>query len=681
MNSLPRILLLALCVTASSAHAQLYLDVDAGTAGFGGNSGSQTWDATTTNWSTSAAGDIAPVIWADGAQANWFSNANLTLNLGAGFNPSVAGLDFSVGSGGTLTLAADAGGNSLSISAGGITNSNTAAARNFTIEPDILLTAPQTWSLATATGNPILSVDGDVNLATHALSLNSGGETLLINGAITGSGDIANTATGGFVRLFGDLSGWTGDLDLTANTGQNRTEIAAPLNAATHVTQAATQSLVIVGADVTLTNPIDLSTNGTFGQGALTSQATGTVINGAVSILDGTSLRSVNASDTLTFGGTVSLTSTANETLRITGAGTTTFNTPITDDAPGTGRITLQKGDAGTLIMNALHTYDNATTIQGGLVQISNLADSGTASHLGSGNTVNFGANFGTINFGTLRIDTTGSTNRTFSLQADAVSGVPNPGNGGAIEVTAGNEVTLSGQINRGGDAGSEALFHKTGAGTLLLTRVGSNSFDGHLSIKGGALLNNTNLASVRTTVVESGATLGGDGTLGGTVTLQSGSTISPGASLTGFGLLTLADSVTFETGSTAAFQIGGSLAPVRGTDFDALDIANALVWGGDLSLSFATALADGTHSWDLFNFASESGDLGSVTLGGVFSGGLTRSGDLWSLVTASESWSFDQTSGILGVTVVSSPIPEPSRAGLLMLAVVGILGHRRRAR
>ena len=679
MRTITRLLIPALLVAYPAAHAQLFLDVDGDTAGFAGNTGSQIWDAAATNWSTAVAGDATGVVWTDGSQANLFSNANQILQLGAGFDPSVAGLDFTDGSAGTLTLAADPGGNTLSIGAGGITNSNTTA-RNFTIEPNILLTAPQTWSMATASGNETVTVSGDVNLATHNLSLNNGNEILLLTGAITGSGDIISQSIGSYNRLHGELSGWTGNLDLTANTGQVRTEIAGPLNGNTRVTQANSQSLVIVGDNVILTNPIDLSSNGTFGQGALRSTATGVQVNGDITLLDSTAIRAEAATDTLSLSGTINLTSTNNETFRVGGEGTVTFNTAITDDDPGTGNLSFDKRDAGTVVMNATHTYNGTTSIGGGTIQITNLTDRNVAGHLGAGTQINLGASFSNTAFGTLQINTTGSTDRTFQFAADAPSGVPNPGNGGAIEVTGSNEVTISGPINRGGDTGSEALFHKTGAGTLLLTNPSANTFDGHLSVKGGAFLTNTDLSAVRTTVVEDGAVLGGSGTLGGTVTLQLGSTISPGASLTGFGLLTLSDTATLETGSTAAFQISNSLTPIRGTDFDALDITNALVWGGDLSLDFGATLANGTYSWDLFNFGSESGDLGSITLGGSYSGSLSRSGDLWSLATANESWSFDQTSGVLGVTLASAPIPEPTRICLISFAVLGMLTRRHRS-
>ena len=662
--------------------AQLFYDVDGATAGFSGNTGVQVWDAAATNWSSAAAGDAATAIWTDANTSHLFSSANQTVNLGVGFNPGLTGLVFSEGSGGELILGKDAGGNSISIGAGGIVNGNTISSNLLTIQPDILLTANQTWALSGAPGtSDQIRVEGAVNLGTNDLTFDVVGDSIRVIGAISGSGDIVHSsAAGGFLRLESDFTAWTGDFQLTGGTNA-RTQISSSLSSSNHVFQGGTGTLEIVADDVTLASNFTLTSQGTFSQGAIRSEAANTLVTGNVEVTDNSAVRASSVGNRLTFtGGTFTYTGTANRSLRAGGSGEVTFNVPITDDGAGVGNLTVEKRDDGVLIMNANHTYDGSTNLLGGIVSVSSMTNSNTAGSLGEGDLINFGANFGTTNFGTLRVTGTTSTDRRLQIQADAISGVPNPGNGGGIEVTGTNEATFSGAIDRGGDVGSEPFFHKTGSGTLLLTNAGANTFDGHLTVKGGTFLTNTNLGSVRTTVVEDTATLGGNGTLGGTVTLEFGSTIAPGASLMDFGLLSLSDTATFETGSTAAFQIGNSLTPLRGTDFDALNVTNALVWGGDLNLHFASALSDGTYSWDLFNFGSESGDLGSITLGSSYSGSLSRSGDLWSLATANESWSFDQTSGVLGVTLASAPIPEPTRICLISFAVLGMLTRRHRS-
>jgi hypothetical protein len=92
------------------------------------------------------------------------------------------------------------------------------------------------------------------------------------------------------------------------------------------------------------------------------------------------------------------------------------------------------------------------------------------------------------------------------------------------------------------------------------------------------------------------------------------------------------------------------------------------------------TTFAEGSYSFDLFDFGSQTGSFDSVTLGGSYGGSLVNDGlGVWGLTSGAETWTFDQSTGALAVGVV----PEPSTLalsgfGLLALAVSALRKRRR---
>jgi autotransporter-associated beta strand protein len=202
-------------------------------------------------------------------------------------------------------------------------------------------------------------------------------------------------------------------------------------------------------------------------------------------------------------------------------------------------------------------------------------------------------------------------------------------------------------------------------AGTLALSAGGSINSSTTIDVKSGATFDVT---------AKGGYTVGASQTLKGSGTIKGATTINgilaPGASpgtLTFENALTLANSTVMEIDGTAGAGLVG------GHDFVNLTGA-ALTYGGTMTLDIGTIFGVGTYSWDLFDFASETSGFSGITLADQYSGSLTGSGDSWGLTSGNNTWSFAESTGVLGLTV----IPEPGAALLGSLGLLALLRRRR---
>jgi hypothetical protein len=120
----------------------------------------------------------------------------------------------------------------------------------------------------------------------------------------------------------------------------------------------------------------------------------------------------------------------------------------------------------------------------------------------------------------------------------------------------------------------------------------------------------------------------------------------------------------------------GANSSGTRGTTYDAVNVTNALTYGGTLALNFDTLFTQtGNYTFNLFDFNSTSGSFGSVSLAGVYSGSFTDNSGIWDLTDGDNNWSFNQGDGVLSLTVV----PEPSVA--MMAGSVALMALMRRRR
>lgn len=169
---------------------------------------------------------------------------------------------------------------------------------------------------------------------------------------------------------------------------------------------------------------------------------------------------------------------------------------------------------------------------------------------------------------------------------------------------------------------GTGATLVKTTAGTVSLS--GANTYTGATSIKEGTLV------------------LTGTGSIKGSMSLS----IDAGATLQTAGAFSLAG---------RSLQLGIA----AGTSNGFLNAGGALTYGGSIRLTLAGNY--GTQSWNLFDFASQSGTASSFTLAGTYNGSLINEGDLWLGLVGGRFWFFNEATGVLFV------IPEPGALTMLV--------------
>lgn len=218
-----------------------------------------------------------------------------------------------------------------------------------------------------------------------------------------------------------------------------------------------------------------------------------------------------------------------NLTVAHDGSGTLSINRPISGSGFG-----ITKQGSGTLILSGVNTYSGATTISGGTLQISTLADGGSDSGIGASS--NLAASL-VLDGGTLKY-TGGAvdTNRLFALKSSSTidaSGTgavnfTNAGNMGFAATNVSRTLTLTG-TNTGNNTIAAVISNrsevnitslaKTGDGTWVLG--GASTYTGATLVSAGTLLVNGSLGNSAVTV-NSGA-FGGTGTIGSTLDLESG--------------------------------------------------------------------------------------------------------------------------------------------------------------
>jgi hypothetical protein len=117
----------------------------------------------------------------------------------------------------------------------------------------------------------------------------------------------------------------------------------------------------------------------------------------------------------------------------------------------------------------------------------------------------------------------------------------------------------------------------------------------------------------------------------------------------------------------------------IRGTGYDGINVTGNLTYGGSLTIHVGSQFLASSESFSLFTFASESGELSSVSLAGAYGSEVFDNiSGAWSATDSSgNQWSFSETTGNLGFTAV----PEPSTVALVLIGFVGILAARYKVR
>ncbi|WP_081722090.1 autotransporter-associated beta strand repeat-containing protein [Geminisphaera colitermitum] len=218
----------------------------------------------------------------------------------------------------------------------------------------------------------------------------------------------------------------------------------------------------------------------------------------------------------------------------------------------------------------------------------------------------------------------------------------------------AAGEKTFAGKIINGG-TGTTLTLEKNGAGTQILSG-NTNTYSGGTTIdKGSLLVANTSGSGVGTgaVAVKNDATFGGTGIValaaGNAITVESGGTLlgGDGASLTG--VLTIANDVTLQTGSTIRLTFGAG-----GTHSSIARTGGTWNFANDQSIFF-----------DNINDGAQTG----VVYTGIITGLAADPGvSGWTIANAGWTGIFSYANGSVSV-VLSTAIPEPASIATLLAA------------
>jgi len=326
-------------------------------------------------------------------------------------------------------------------------------------------------------------------------------------------------------------------------------------------------------------------------------------------------------------------------------------NLTLSGDFTKTGADFFRLGGTGTP-----RVYTGTATVNAGRLEFNNPGNtsSGTNLVLGSLGNVAF-VNGGDRTIGNL---SGGGASSTVYLYYSTSN----------VTITQTTDGSYSGLIY---DSGTSTLgIKKSGAATLTLS--GNNTYVGVTTVSAGTLLINGNQTAATGNVsVSALATLGGNGTLGGAVTIANTGILAPGTSGDATTTLTLASKNLMISGVDSEIRLNIS-GTADGT-FDKIAGIAAFAQGGDITFTLSGTYA-ALDSWNVFAFASESGNFDTVTLAGSYNGTLSRSGNLWTNTNiGGQSWKFDETLGTLSV------VPEPATWALLAFSLTTVMILRRR--
>jgi fibronectin-binding autotransporter adhesin len=488
-------------------------------------------------------------------------------------------------------------------------------------------------------------------------------------------------------------------LTLTGNNANDNT-LAAVIGdngGATSVNKTGNGVWVLSGANTytgatTVTNSIALKVsslaNGGVASsiGASSSAASNLVLNGGTFTYTGGTVSTDRLFSLGTSGITLNVFGTGGVTFTNTGNmgfnGQTGARTlTLANSNGGASTIAAVIGDNGgatsvthtlvssTWVLTGANTYTGATTINGGVLSVTSLADGGSASGIGAASSAatNLVLNGGKLLYtgagsSTDRLFSVGSSGGTLDSSGTGAVNFTNTGSMGFNSQTGARTLTLTG-TNTGantlataiGDNSGATAVAKTGAGTWVLT--GTNSYTGATTISAGVLQ------------VGNGGT---SGTLGsGAVTDNGNLTFNRSDNLT------VANAI---IGSGSVSQIGTGTTTLSGTNSY---LGVTTISGGALSVA---TLANGNNASNIG--ASSNAATNLVLNGGAlqYTGGAVNTDRLFSVGTSggtldasgtgavaftnSGSMGFNSQSGARTLTLTGS-----NSANNIMAAVIGDSG------
>jgi gliding motility-associated-like protein len=418
------------------------------------------------------------------------------------------------------------------------------------------------------------TVSGNVNLATSSNVNAASGSTLMISGALSGTGTLIKTGAG-TLKLKGNNSTATGAA-LSVTGGLVEIDDA---------NQLVGGSITLGGGGLVLGNSITVANNI-----SLTSAAS----------INVTDANSASLNGVISGSGPLTLVTNGGITL----GGANTFS----------GDLTITSGQVFITNNSALGTNAGGTTISSGatLRLSSGVTDTPIAENItlsGVGASGSNGALSGTVN---------AALSGTITLAASS-----------QFNVSSNTTLTLSGVISETG--GARNLSKSSNGGTLVLSAV--NTYTGTTTVNGGKLWVNGTLSGTSGLTVASSATLGGTGSIfasssTNTLTVLSRGTLAPGNNNPG--VITVNGNLQMNSGSTLAIEINGTTA---GTGYDQVIVAGTVNVAGTLSATHNYSAGQG-DSYTIID--NNLVDAVTGTFSGIAEGGTTTAGGNGTLLTAS---------------------------------------------
>ncbi|NMX68853.1 transporter [Pseudomonas sp. WS 5111] len=424
-----------------------------------------------------------------------------------------------------------------------------------------------------------------------------GTSDLTLNGPVNGAGGLIKSGSGNLTLAGGN--GYVGGTQL--NAGSLTVATGSALGAGALLVNG--PATLDSSANVTLGNALTL--NGTLTVAGSNGLTLGGIVDGAAQLIkNGGANLSLNGANsygggTLLNAGTLTLgsnTALGSGTLSVGGAATLDNSAPL---------VLANAIDLNAdLTVAGSHDLNLAGVVAGNGALIKN----GTAGLTLSGNNLLsgpltvLGGSLTTVGSGALG-NTSGVTvgsGATLNLGSSATLNTL-AGNG-ALQVAAGNTLTVGGTNTFGGSLGGSGALDKVGTGTLNLT--GNSGLTGATSVTGGTLNVAGSLASSSVTV-NNGATLSGGGSLAGAVTVADGGHLG----LSSASALTVGSLV---LGGNANLDVGLGV-PVVGGGSGLLNVGGDLVLDGNLNVSDLGGF--GTGVYNLINYAGALTNNG-LTLG-----------------------------------------------------------------
>lgn len=549
-----------------------------------------TWNSSgpSDNWSTAAGNanwNPGGIVWTQNESAV-FSVGPEAVNVTTAntFNDitfSISGFSLTSSGGGSLALANDLAStitvtnasDSASIAENLVNNAGGASALTKAGLGTLTLngTSANTYSGGTTVSAGILSSSQASNIAmlgTGAVSITSGATLNLTNtsgstdttvaNALSGAGSITTTSSTRAITLTGDMSGFTGTLNIGTTGGGKISvtpSVAMPSSAFVSIASGAT---FFTTANKVFTNNFSLAGFGnTENRGALRID-TGSVISGNIALTADASIGNSGASAS-TISGTISGTG-----FGIRGA--TTGSQPI--------------------ILSGSNTFTGKATLAGGnAFSVSSINNSGNAGNLGTNGTIDFGI---TTTGGTLIYTGAGeTTNRIINLAGTT--------GGGAITQSGSGPLKITGNVTA------------TGAGSKTLTLNGSTTGSGEIS---GAIADNS--ATNKTAVTKDGTgtwTLSGTNTFTGNVTVNTGALVATNSSSLGSGTKTL--TLTNGTSGNCNLRLDGSAGAISLPSTFTYTVSNQTSNGALVNVAGNNTVAG------LINITSGGGGFLASSLGG----------------------------------------------------------------